>query len=794
VAQIPAVQGVVNSASFNPGEALSPGSMISIFGSNLSTSTARANVLPLPATLGGAQVTFGSTPAPLLYVSAGQINALIPWGLPADTASMTVTVASASSVPTTLAIGPSNPGIFASGGNAIAVVLGPDGQSKGLMSSTNAAQPGDIVEVYATGLGAVTNPPVAGAAPGSVLAYAALPVVASIGGVAANVMFAGLAPGFAGLFQVNVVVPQTFCATCGVSGAGTSPAGAVVSVPLQLFAGSGASNVAMLDLANPAAPPAPSLASLSPSSASPGSDLEISGTFTANAVTAVRFAMAGQTMDVAPVSVQAGSIDVLVPPFWNSASGAFAAAVGTVEVIQTVGGQALASNPSAFTIQNLPQLTGKPGQFTASALLLIEETMQQLAASLSFAQNSAITPANDGARTSLQSFATSTETFRQAILKASANPSAPTTLAIVDGRAAQADAAFLTNTDQLITAPYLGAASGSTTEPALRAQAAIGPGSCGDIAAGQLLQATNGSTSSSPVTDSTQEENCWASGVSQWMDQFVEFEGKIASWGTLLTPAAPAAVGAEAPSLLAALAAFQLYAGTIGQSVAMLMFSSAPASPGAASGISAALQSMEKLWSDWALDQSIAGALNHLKEDSGDLYDWGKALYTVWPDLKSVATGMLGPWVATAAGAPSLSSPVPVPSTLVSGVALDPNGNPIPDAQVTVLANPPSSQSPTATFPDGSYVLCIPTSGIGPIYPSNNTLSIQSGSYSNKQSLDLTKGSQTVNLTLLPTCTSCYSTYNSAANACNTGTLIQQSQCVNAALAALMQCLDACWN
>jgi len=295
-AQAPVVLAVVNAASFTAGEALSPGSMISIFGTNLATATAQAAVIPLPVSLGGAQVFFNATAAPLLYVSPLQINAVIPWGLAADTASVTVVVGGVSSAPATVAIGPSNPGAFVSGGIAAALVVGADGQYKGVMSATNAAQPGDIIELYATGLGAVTNPPRVGSAPGSALSWAALPVAANIGGVPANVLFAGLAPGFADLFQVNIVAPLTFCATCGASGAGASPApGALVSAPVQVFAGSGASNVATLTLVNPAAAPAPSVASLSASSLSPGADLEISGTFNADAVTVVQFAMASGT-------------------------------------------------------------------------------------------------------------------------------------------------------------------------------------------------------------------------------------------------------------------------------------------------------------------------------------------------------------------------------------------------------------------------------------------------------------------------------------------------------------------
>lgn len=189
----PPAISITNAASQQVGPA-APGSLISIYGSALAQSTGGAPSYPLPVSLGGASVTIGGIAAPLLYASPGLINAQVPFETPVGSATVTVN----SSVSSTLAIAATAPGIFAA-------VNG----SGTVNSSSNPVAAGGLLAVFLTGLGSV-SPAVAdgSAAPLSALSYVSASVTASVGGQAASVAFSGLAPGYAGLYQVNLIVPQ----------------------------------------------------------------------------------------------------------------------------------------------------------------------------------------------------------------------------------------------------------------------------------------------------------------------------------------------------------------------------------------------------------------------------------------------------------------------------------------------------------------------------------------------------------------------------------------------------------
>jgi adhesin/invasin len=197
--------GVVLGAGFQGGP-LAPGSIVSLFGQKLATAENSAASLPLPRALGGVKVLIGNQEAPLFYAGPGQVNAQVPADLPADRQLQAlVETNGVLSAPEPVQTSATRPGIFTTAGSQGAILLANTPQ---LASPATPAQPGGFISIYCTGLGA-TQPAVGSgeAGPASPLATVRTPVSVTIGGQAATVTFAGLAPGFAGVYQVNAQVP-----------------------------------------------------------------------------------------------------------------------------------------------------------------------------------------------------------------------------------------------------------------------------------------------------------------------------------------------------------------------------------------------------------------------------------------------------------------------------------------------------------------------------------------------------------------------------------------------------------
>ncbi len=199
--------GIVNAARMLSGAPLGVGSIGALFGVNLASQIASATSFPLPLTLGGASVTINGIPAPLFYASPLQINFFVPYALAGQsTATILVSTATGLAEITGVPITPQSPGLFLTDAAGDPAVIHTNGQP---VSAASPAAGGEIVEIFATGLGPVTNAPADGAAaPTSPLAMNTIPPRVIIGGMDAEVQFAGLAPGFAGLNQLNVVVPK----------------------------------------------------------------------------------------------------------------------------------------------------------------------------------------------------------------------------------------------------------------------------------------------------------------------------------------------------------------------------------------------------------------------------------------------------------------------------------------------------------------------------------------------------------------------------------------------------------
>ena len=200
--------GVANAAGFTPiTSSVAPNEFISLFGSNLAATTQVAQSLPLPTTLGGVQVTVNGRQAPLFFVSPQQINALVPFSLPEDYARIQVTNNGVASNPVTVYTNESSPAVFTLPPNGIssAAALHSDFS---LVSASSPAKPGETILIYLTGLGAV-SPAVADGAAGPSNPLSAAPILPTVffSTAQGSTSFAGLAPGFAGLYQINVKVP-----------------------------------------------------------------------------------------------------------------------------------------------------------------------------------------------------------------------------------------------------------------------------------------------------------------------------------------------------------------------------------------------------------------------------------------------------------------------------------------------------------------------------------------------------------------------------------------------------------
>ncbi len=201
-AAIPVVQNVTDSASYGP--RVAPGSLASIFGTGLAAQTESAANFPLPTGLGGASVTIGSATAPLVYVSATQINFQVPSSLTSGTVKLVVNGPGGASASYSVTVTSAAPAIYQYGTNR-AVAQNATGA---VNASSAPAAAGTVMVVYLTGIGAVQNPVSDGSAtPESPLSAATATSSATIGASSATIQFIGLTSGFAGLAQANIVIP-----------------------------------------------------------------------------------------------------------------------------------------------------------------------------------------------------------------------------------------------------------------------------------------------------------------------------------------------------------------------------------------------------------------------------------------------------------------------------------------------------------------------------------------------------------------------------------------------------------
>ena len=209
-AATPLTAGVANSAS-GAGAFISPGGLVSIYGQDLATSTGGGGAAPFPTQVNGTQVLMGGQPLPLRYVGLGQVNAQVPFGLATNTQQQLVVQRGTTlSVPQDVVVASAQPGIYTqdASGSGPGIIVDAT-QSYQLVTVQTPASAGDVLVIYCNGLGAVipalpTGTPAPLAGP---LSYTANTVAITIGGVPASVAFAGMAPGYPDLYQVNTTLP-----------------------------------------------------------------------------------------------------------------------------------------------------------------------------------------------------------------------------------------------------------------------------------------------------------------------------------------------------------------------------------------------------------------------------------------------------------------------------------------------------------------------------------------------------------------------------------------------------------
>ena len=230
--------GVVNSVTLDNSQPIAPGSIVTIFGSQLASTNATADSVPLSTSISGVSVTFNGVAAAVRLVSPTLISVQTPWETSTTgNASVVVTRNNVPSNAVNVAVAQFSPGIYAIGNlsrSDLALAVNSDGslaQPVGIIPglTSHPAQPDDTLMLLATGLGPVDSAIANGAASSDMVRNAVTQPQVMVSGIGATVGSAVLSANFVGAYQVQITVP---------GGVGTSDA-----APVKLQIGGASSPV-----------------------------------------------------------------------------------------------------------------------------------------------------------------------------------------------------------------------------------------------------------------------------------------------------------------------------------------------------------------------------------------------------------------------------------------------------------------------------------------------------------------------------------------------------------------------
>ena len=203
-----AANGSLNNLNALIGGALSPGDVAAVFGSNLATTSASTQKVPLVTAFSGTDLRIAGLDAPLFYVSPGQLTVQIPAELSGNRQYSVIGIVNgALTLPDTIDLVPVSPGISVLSDGSLIAQHG----DFSLVTPQNPAHLGETLVMYLVGMGA-TNPTVASGqpAPGAEpFARPLAPPTVTIDNLPAAIAFAGMTPSGVGLFQINFTVPKT---------------------------------------------------------------------------------------------------------------------------------------------------------------------------------------------------------------------------------------------------------------------------------------------------------------------------------------------------------------------------------------------------------------------------------------------------------------------------------------------------------------------------------------------------------------------------------------------------------